>query len=191
MPTYTCRTCRQKFDAPDDPDAACIFCGAGLSEFQPRPDSHAGQYDLAAVAMGQRWLIRIAPLALLGQASFLLLSAIWIADWRIGVAELLPTILLAVVAGIQSYNTGSTMGRQIVSALAMFVPVVNIVLILDFFLTAKTILQRAGLKVGVLGISSEIARAANDPTRCLNCGYIITGIKSRRCPECGTPFSDR
>lgn len=29
------------------------------------------------------------------------------------------------------------------------------------------------------------------PHRCLQCDYILTGLVSRRCPECGTPFKLR
>ncbi|MBX3396653.1 MAG: hypothetical protein KF841_14930 [Phycisphaerae bacterium] len=191
MPTYTCRACRQKFDAPDDPEAACIFCGVGLTEFRTRLDFHAGRYDLVYVAGGLRWIIRIAPFALLGQAALLLFPSIWLADWRIGVVELLPTFALAVVMGVQSFNLGKLLDRCITISLAMFVPLVNILFIVESVSVARTILHRAGLAVGALGVSGELARAAMDPTRCISCGYILTGLKRRRCPECGSEFDTR
>ena len=32
------------------------------------------------------------------------------------------------------------------------------------------------------------ARDRRDSSRCAKCGYLLYGLKERRCPECGTPF---
>lgn len=53
--------------------------------------------------------------------------------------------------------------------------------------------------VGVLALASGVLEdrthkrrdARRCHGRCMNCGYSLTGLPERRCPECGQPFEPR
>jgi hypothetical protein len=68
-------------------------------------------------------------------------------------------------------------------ALGMFVPIVNLVVLVLLNMRAGKILQEAGVKAGFLGVSkAEMKKLAG--AKCSSCGYRSRGVSTGECPEC-------
>lgn len=191
MPNYTCPACRQTFHASDDPDAPCVICGHKLSQFAVRVRFHAGDFDLVEVARGQRWLLRSLLFAMGGQALFYFGPPVVVWGYTVTFLEFLPTLVL--MAGVYKivHAVDEASDKALVSAMTMFIPIINIVVLIAVNSRAGQVLRSAGLHVGILGAPHEMAEAAMDPTKCKSCGYDLTGNASGVCSECGKSIRDR
>ncbi len=186
MPNYTCPTCRETFHATDDPHGECIFCGGRLAEYSPAQRRRLLSCDLVAIARAQRWLLRVSPFALVGQALFyfgpvfLVLS---VPSWMIYWAPTLPLVIVAAYL-VNALDEGAD--KSFLAAIVVFIPVINILVLVGQNTRATQLLQDAGLQVGLLGVNHNEASSAIDPMKCRECGYNLTGNVSGRCSECGT-----
>lgn len=186
MPNYTCPSCRQTFHATDNPEGKCVICGAYLKSFRPRDLLSHGIYDMRDIAFGQRWIIRIAGFALLGQGLFMFGPSMNLGGLPAGWVEVLPTVMLMYPVARLLLGLGDQFDKILVFCLAMFIPVINIILLIAANSRATEVLERADLEVGLWGVSAVSAEAAMDSMLCLKCGYNLTGNASGVCPECGT-----
>jgi len=181
---YTCPACRQTFHALDL-NAPCIFCNHVLSEFRPAPEFHPGQYDLVSLARAQRWMLRVFPFALLGQV--LLFWGPRFVFFRVPsfALFLFPTVVLSITLIMLMTALRRKTDKAFLGAVAMFVPVINVLVLIGLNSQVNILLKEAGLRLTALGVSSRDAQAAMDPSSCRGCGYNLTGNSSGRCPECG------
>ena len=185
MPNYTCPSCRQTFHATDDPHGECIFCGARLTEYSSAQHWRFLDCDPVAIARAQRWLLRVSPFALFGQALFYfgpVFILFGVPSWMIYWAPTIPLVIVAAYL-VDALDEGAD--KAFLAALAVFVPVLNVMVLVGQNTRATQLLQNAGLQVGLLGVSHNEASAAIDPMRCRECGYNLTGNVSGRCSECG------
>ena len=77
----------------------------------------------------------------------------------------------------------------LIVTLLCLVPFVGIVMTLLLNLSATSTLRSVGIRVGILGASKHDVEMALTHNCCRQCGYILTGLTSRRCPECGLAFT--
>lgn len=70
-------------------------------------------------------------------------------------------------------------------AILMFIPLINLLVLLHVNSVATTTLRSRGIRVGLLGApASEIPKLR--PGHCIACGYDRSGIEIlAQCPECG------
>lgn len=80
----------------------------------------------------------------------------------------------------------SVVGR-VLYALFMFIPLINLFLLLTANQRATRALKKAGLKVGFMGVRDEEVVKLLSLSLCARCGYDLTGNVSGTCPECGEP----
>lgn len=98
--------------------------------------------------------------------------------WAIILASLVCIILLMVAQR-----------RHIVSivllSIGMFIPLINLLVILHVNSEATSLLKARGARVGLLGVPShEVAKLL--PGNCAGCGYQRAGLEPlAACPECG------
>ena len=71
------------------------------------------------------------------------------------------------------------------TAILVFAPCISLLILLLVNDKATTVLQRTGLKVGFMGVSDDVIVRHLAGNLCKNCGYLLIGIASERCPECG------
>ena len=149
--------------------------------------------DLRLLARRQRWL-----LWLIGAA--LVMHAIPVGLWYLQVpTKIFPIqalqMILRLVAAIGIVAVmranGDGVASQIACGLLMFIPCGDLIVLfaVNFFVTAT--LQRAGLPLGLLGVSAEAVERHLNSNLCRGCGYDLTGNVSGRCPECGVVVLDR
>jgi hypothetical protein len=74
----------------------------------------------------------------------------------------------------------------VLCALLMFLPAINLLILLVENLRATRVLRRAGLRVGFMGVMDDDVVRTLAPNLCRRCGYDLRGNVSGRCPECGT-----
>lgn len=131
-------------------------------------------------------MIQAVLFALAGQAYFAFGPSIVIKGWPLTFVTILPTIWLAVGVGRLVMALESKPDKAFVSGLAMFIPIVNMIVLVGLNSHAAHVLSNAGMKVGLLGVSHQRVENLLDPAKCRKCGYDLTGNMSGRCPECGT-----
>ncbi|MCP3905799.1 MAG: hypothetical protein GY715_19400 [Planctomycetes bacterium] len=78
-------------------------------------------------------------------------------------------------------------GTRILTGVLMFAPCVNLLVLLSVNARATHVLKRAGLEVGLLGVSPGQLERVFTADLCSACGYRLDGNLSGTCPECGEP----
>ncbi len=78
-------------------------------------------------------------------------------------------------------------GTRILTGVLMFAPCVNLLVLLSVNARATHVLKRAGLKVGLFGVSPGQLERVLTAELCSACGYRLDGNISGACPECGEP----
>ena len=84
-----------------------------------------------------------------------------------------------------SLAMGQSVALALISGVLLVLPVFGLLLLLGFSNQATMILNLAGAKVGLLGVSAQ-EREKLMPGHCCECGYAREGIELLApCPECG------
>jgi len=74
----------------------------------------------------------------------------------------------------------------VLACVGMFVPLVNLVILLAVAWKASVVLQRAGVRVGLFGARpEEMVRYAHEHHRCLYCWADMSSSRTGYCPACG------
>lgn len=111
--------------------------------------------------------------------------------------ELVRYVLIAVSGGtmllalLRVWQLGRRLGLSVQTStmLLILVPVPAIGLFVVFMLlkTSTDALRLAGCKVGLFGVpAAEMHRLIRGA--CMGCGYDLSGLETRTCPECGRAF---
>lgn len=144
------------------------------------------QVDLERVADRQRVLLWIILILILSYP----LSIVLAATYPIGaLAVMLVQLLAQLAALIQLLRLfaamGASIGLRIVYAILMFIPLVNLIVLLVGSTQATGMLRAAGAQVGLLGVAkSEYPKLRGG--HCIGCGYDRSGLELLQpCPECG------
>jgi len=150
--------------------------------------------ELRLVADRYRTLQWFFLAAFLGQSSLLVMLD---SGGRVGVGG---GVLIVLFCGILHWYAGRAMVwllralRKSPTAIAicaclMPVPAVNLAVMAVASSQAATALRKAGIRVGIFGVSDQKVLAHRNLNLCRQCGYDLTGNVSGRCPECGVPGS--
>jgi hypothetical protein len=73
----------------------------------------------------------------------------------------------------------------------IFLPCATPVMVIGVDVCVMSVLWRAGLRPGLLGVSDRRVLARFGPHVCRVCGYSLIGNVSGVCPECGVRREDR
>ncbi|MCG3137771.1 MAG: hypothetical protein HJJLKODD_01621 [Phycisphaerae bacterium] len=108
---------------------------------------------------------------------------------QIGVGIFTLAVLVLTIVGVARMLAAmGTHGAWIVVAIIMMLaPCANLLVLLVINSRATGALQRAGLKVGFMGVRDEDVVRLLSANRCHGCGYLLIGNVSNVCPECGLP----
>jgi hypothetical protein len=147
--------------------------------------------DLLVVASRQRFLIRLILVYIF---TYLGLMFCFIARLPALFLILFPLILLVlnVVVLVAIINLLAALQYNVIVRIlwifGLFIPLVNLVLLLSANRQATKILKRTGIKVGFMGAPHEDVLRMVSSDLCKHCFYDMTGNVSGICPECGTPW---
>jgi hypothetical protein len=73
----------------------------------------------------------------------------------------------------------------VLAGLVMIAPCANVIVMLLVSGSVDRTLQKAGVRVGFMGVNESDLERALDPMLCKGCGYNLTGNVTGLCPECG------
>ena len=94
------------------------------------------------------------------------------------------TMLTIAQAARLSLATGGSGAMTWVAALLLFIPIINFARLSSLNARVTDLLRARGIRVGVMGAPmSELKKLA--PGVCTGCGYDLSGLDEKRCPECG------
>jgi hypothetical protein len=146
-----------------------------------------GRIDLRRVAKEQRRLLCYILAVLATQIAGALLPFPVPPAVLVLVLLLSAGTLILVITGVVRLQRamGNALIWQILAALFMLITCVNIVVLLMINRRATNILKRAGLKVGLMGVSDAEVERVLARHICKGCGYNLMGNVSGVCPECG------
>ena len=189
METTPCPACQEPL--PTEPlPSFCPNCGYSLAGQGARDGWQIAKMDLRKAARYQRralWLILITagieltpflapPVMMLPGASI-----VWL------LARVALTIVLIVYVANMLAALGKGIVVRILYIVLLLAPCISIVTLLVANRVAIRALRRAGLHVGLMGVSDEQVVRHLGACRCRQCGYSLIGNTSGRCPECGAP----
>lgn len=99
----------------------------------------------------------------------------------------LIVLRLAVVIGTLRLMSalGSTWLVLVIMAFLMVIPFINLVALIMEDRRATGVLRRAGIPIGLMGVSDEDVVRCLAMNVCRQCGYDLTGNESGQCSECG------
>ncbi len=157
----------------------------------PSESRTAGNAELLLVADRYRTLQWFFLAAFYGQSSLLVMLD------SVGRVGLGGGLLIVRFYSLLHWYAGRTMVRLLralrksptavaLSACLMPLPAVNLVVMAFASSQAASVLSKAGLRVGIFGVSDREVMAKRNLNLCRQCGYDLTGNVSGRCPECGT-----
>ncbi|MFG0304717.1 MAG: hypothetical protein ACF8Q5_00740 [Phycisphaerales bacterium JB040] len=144
--------------------------------------------DLKTVATIQRqllWII-LGVLVCWGVAIFLgmnglggpgVMLLVSLVNWGVQLAALVQVCRLA-------HALGTNIVLVVILGFAMLLPLINLLLLLSENGRATRRLKKAGLKVGLIGVSPEQLHRLREGA-CNGCGYDLAGLDASVCPECG------
>ncbi len=186
MAKRTCPACNASLENNVSSSGHCLACGHDLAQTAPPPGWKVGKLDLRAIARRQRQLLWIILASLI-----LYFSGIFAEDafpWS-GLVWLLLMVLLNICAVVCVLRLQVAQGVHIAwrvgTGILLFAPCISLLILLVVNGRATTTLQRTGLKVGFMGVRDDRVVRHLAGNLCKNCGYLLIGIASERCPECG------
>ncbi len=190
MAKRTCPACKASLENNVSPSGHCLACGHDLAQTAPPPGWKVGKMDLRAIARRQRQLLWIILLSLAFQASSMAVidSFPWAPLVILVLTMLINVCALVFVLRLQA-TQGTHIAWRILTAIFLLAPCVNLLILLVVNGHATTTLQRTGLKVGFMGVRDDTVVRYLSGNLCKSCGYLLVGIASERCPECGEPMA--
>ena len=190
MAKRTCPACNASLENNVSPSGHCLACGHDLAQTAPPPGWKVGKMDLRAIARRQRQLLWIILVSLVFQASSM--AAVDSFPWAplviLVLALLINVCAIVCVLRLQAAQ-GTHIAWRILTAIFLLAPCVNLLILLVVNGHATTTLQRTGLKVGFMGVRDDTVVRYLSGNLCKSCGYLLVGIASERCPECGEPMA--
>lgn len=192
MAKRNCPACGASLDNNVSSSGYCLFCGHDLALTAPPPGWKVGKIDLRSVARRQRYLLWIILGSIVVQFSSMFASAQASIPW-VGLVFLLLMLLLSGCGVFCIVRLLVALGVHVVwvvlAAILMLAPCINLLLLLHVNGLATAALQRTGLKVGFMGVRDDTVVRHLSGNLCKSCGYLLIGIASERCPECGEPMA--
>jgi hypothetical protein len=182
----TCPACGQPISTEQGVDC-CSACGFNLT-WATLPGWVVQGVDLRTVARRQRLLLWFVLVALAMNFSPLIMAGVptiiasFISLFIIAVYVLIMIGTMHMLTALRTH-----IALRILLLVLMFAPCLNILILLIANQMATSALRRAGLKVGLMGVSDEQVKRVLSGYRCRKCGYSLIGNTSGICPECGTP----
>ncbi len=154
--------------------------------------------DLVVVAQSERWLCRSLLLAIIGVSGILFLSFSFGAALLGGVptaglwwmkAACLCVLLVGVIGTMAGLIRLSLALHTSPAVMCLFVflllvPLLGLIVACMQCAVGRHALREAGVKVGLLGVSSEEMKKLVEGV-CRQCGYDMRTLAGRACPECG------
>ena len=190
MAERNCPACEASLEGNVSPSGHCLGCGHDLAVTAPPPGWKVGKLDLRAIAKRQRQLLWIILASLIFQFSSLV--AVDAFPWAPVVFLVLIALLnicgIVCVLRLQAAQ-GTHIAWRIATAIVLFAPCINLLILLTVNSRATTTLQRTGLKVGFMGVRDDQVVRYLSGNLCRHCGYLLVGSVSERCPECGDPMA--
>jgi hypothetical protein len=186
-----CPACQQPL--PDDRlPMHCPHCGHDLAAQPPREGWQLGRIDLRKAARHQRHLLWFILAALLLQftpcifAPFMVLPGVDML-WLLAMLALSAVIIVYVINMLAALGTHIVL--RILFVFLLLAPCISLLALLIANRIAISKMRKAGLRVGLMGVSDEQVVRHLGTYRCRQCGYSLIGNVSGRCPECGTPVA--
>ena len=191
MTTRRCPACRTAVENNVSPSGECLSCGHDLVATAPTPAWQPAGVDLRKVAKRQRILLWFVLAFLALYMLNFVLGPFAPRRWIVSGAVLMVTVQIAALITIVQLLSalGVHVAWRIVGGLLMLAPCINIIVLLAVSSQATSALTRAGLKVGLLGVSAEQVERVLSANRCTACGYLLVGNVSGTCPECGAALA--
>lgn len=168
-----------------------------MADIQPTPppdDLHPldAYVNKKNVAMRHRDMVLgflVTIIAFILYLSFAILTALLhlpslthIVAWLLVVAAHTYTVL-------QGFRLKFALGENaffsLLFAVCLAIPVLNLAAIISVHNEAVRLLRRAGLRIGIIGVSERDYNRVYAPWLCLWCDYDLTGNRSGICSECG------
>jgi len=147
--------------------------------------------DLIHVAKQQKlllWLILLLILGMMGMVAAIALSSFNLPE-PVAIMVMLGVFAIQIFAVVQAFRLTIAMRASlllpIVMLLGVFIPLLGLIMLVVISSKANTMLQRAGVRVGLMGVpNSEHFKLM--PGHCPMCGYDRQGLSfTGACPECG------
>ena len=148
--------------------------------------------DMRVLARRQRWILwlvfallwcEIAPLFTVVARSLPGGIGVYV---QIGMVVSFAVRILVVVYGLLFMGALRTnVFVMMLCAPLLFLPLLNLLILLLENRNAMKRLRKAGLTVGFMGVRDEQVIVKLAPNLCRQCGYNLTGNTSGICPECG------
>ena len=145
-----------------------------------------GDMDLTAVAKRQRGLIWIILLGIVANIGAFASSGV---SPMLAVAGLGLYLLFQLAGLVQILRLAASLQTSIFLRIAyivlLFIPLINLLVLLTVNGQANSVLKAAGVRVGLVGVpQSEFAKLTRG--NCRGCGYDRSGLELLQgCPECG------
>ena len=190
MRERNCPACRTPLENNVSSSGECLSCGHDLVVTAPPPGWFVGDLDLRAIAQRQRellWII-LASIVLYFTGMLTMLDIPWLGFVFLALMLLLSIYAIVCVLRLQGALCTHVVWR-VVTAILIFAPCIGLLILLGVNGRATTALQRAGLKVRFMGVRDDEVVKLLSSNRCSHCGYLLIGIPSERCPECGEPIA--
>ncbi len=169
-----CPSCR---GAVAEPDLFCRHCGEALTSQRRRWSGRDWKH--AALALAQlAWLTVVLTTFLTVFYSMEVIAAAGLILLLLALAMAWPGVKLR-----SRRVTGLAVGHIVVCLVTYL-----LVVFLGFRLaTVVGIVWTTASLVWTLSIF-RLKPPSRNPWECVKCGYLLVGLDSDRCPECGTPF---
>jgi hypothetical protein len=192
MPQTCCPACNEVLPHDVAPTGRCPACGHDLAAAPPRPGWIVGERNLRLVARRQRMLLWFVLANILLQFALPVVFRVLPGLAGSGFLCLFFLLLLTMVVLVTQMLAAlrASIVLQFLYALMLLAPCVNVLVLLSANGMATRALQRAGLKVGLMGVSDDTVVRFLGAYRCHQCGYSLIGNITGICPECGTPAGD-
>lgn len=185
MSQTRCPTCQTVIET----DAGVNFCPTcGVNLHGPPIEGWVIRgIDMRTVARRQRTVLWLVLGILLGE--FIMpLAGISPILALIAVATYLGALVFTLVMLVQLMAAlRFSLVSRIFGIIGLFIPCINLLLLLVINNRAVTELRMAGLRVGFMGVKDEDVVNLLSRFTCRGCGYSLVGNVSGRCPECNTP----
>ncbi len=176
-----CPSCR---GAVGEADRFCRHCGRPLTDRRPRSPGRRSKKTATGLTV----------LAWLTVAITTLLIIAVDVEVIVGAGPLLVLLALAMlVTGVVLRSR-----RVMILAVAHIAVCVGVFLMIEIMRLGP---HNAGTPCGIVGVVWTVLALpwtlwvfllrlpARNPWECVKCGYLLVGLDSTRCPECGAPFT--
>jgi DNA-directed RNA polymerase subunit RPC12/RpoP len=187
MARARCASCGARLDGIDDPTAACPRCGGAITHAKTDAEYVLEQYDVRAVAQGQRQLIKYASyLVCIMIVAIFVVQVLGIGERGHAMLVVWCAVIIPAVGAVRLLQIADEPRlRQVLTAVLMLIPVVNFFVLLSVNGLATSILTRAGLHVGYEGVSEKEVDRLLGGQHCAHCGAELDEGDAAVCPDCG------